>query len=83
MGRASITPYRSPPHVGQIRLHKNRDKTHPRHRQFRFAEQPSSFPLSHPDLVLRTLYEDALDDARQAGGGVAVAAHGEEQADAS
>ena len=35
MGRASITPYRSPPHVGQIRLHKNRVQAHPRHRQLR------------------------------------------------
>gem|GEM_PF-6041997 len=32
--------------------------------------------------MLRALREHALDDARQAGGGVAVAAHGEEQADA-
>ena len=32
--------------------------------------------------MLRSLREDALNDARQACGGVAVAAHGEEQADA-
>ena len=45
-------------------------------------QMPSSLPLRSPTTVLRTLREDALDDARQACGGVAVAAHGEEQADA-
>ena len=71
----------SPPHVGQIRLHQDGVQTHPRHRQISDVVD-SSLPLRSPTTVLRTLREDALDDARQACGGVAVAAHGEEQADA-